>query len=155
MEGGGKWWGVVQIFRLRAYAVELLFGMSVKRHYSKLVGAYMYRDGGSFEAKFVCDDGGFETVWLEAAPESPRQHVLVHSRLQIFRDLDRAVVPEEVAKNSPRETEIVTALRDFLANPSVDVPFGHRTPARTFLEYVERLVYYIPRRQPGADRADG
>src|SRR5215831_8867459 len=112
--------------------------MSMKRQYSKLVGADMYRDGGSFEAKFICGDGGYETVWLEAAPDSPRQHALVHSRLQVFRDLDRAVAPEEISKNSTREAEVIEALQDFLAKPSVDVPFSHRTAAGTHLRYVEQ-----------------
>ena len=33
------------------------------RRYSKLVGADIYRDRGSFDAKLL--DGSFETLWLQ------------------------------------------------------------------------------------------
>jgi hypothetical protein len=55
--------------------------------------------------------------------------------------------PEEIAKNSAREAEVIEALQDFLAKPSVDVPFSHRTPAGTHLKYVEQLIHSIPRRE--------
>ena len=106
----------------------------------------MYRDGGSLEARFVLEDGRFETLWLEAAPGSPRGHQVVHSTLQFYANLDREGIPTRVEPNSPEEGSILAAIEAFLGTPDVDVPFAHKTPKEYYLGRLRELATGIPNR---------
>jgi hypothetical protein len=116
------------------------------RHYSKLVGADIYRDGGSLEAKFICSDGTHETLWLMVNPDWIKGHTSRYSRLEVYTDFDRQSPSRLVEIGSELEKEIIAALREFLINPIVDVPFAHRTPEEHFLEHVRDLLSHIPNR---------
>jgi hypothetical protein len=118
----------------------------MERIYHTLLGADMYRDGGSLEASFILGDGRHETLWLQAAPESPRDHQVVHSTLQFYANLDREGVPTKVEPNSSEEGSILAAIEAFLASPNVDVPFAHKTPNEYYLERLRELASGIPNR---------
>jgi len=120
--------------------------------YSKLVGADIYRDGGSLEAKFLRSDGACETLWLQIHPDWLRSHCLHYSRLQIYGDFERRTVPEVVELGSETEREIVAGLHEFLGDPVVDVPFAHSKPKEHFLKYVRDLLLHIPRRGENAEQ---
>jgi hypothetical protein len=122
------------------------------RRYSKLVGADIYRDGGSLEARFVRGDGAFETLWLQVHPDVLRGHSLCYSRLQIYDDLERQTAPGVVELGSETERDILVGLREFLDAPVVDVPFAHGRPKHHFLDYVRDLLLHIPRRRQDAEQ---
>jgi hypothetical protein len=115
--------------------------------YKTLVGADIYRDGGSLEVKFVCCNGEFETLWLQAAPESPNSRQLIHDRLLVFSDLERQVDPVLIERDSSEETCILDSLKLFVSESTVDVPFAHRTPDQVYLGTVNDLIEAIPRRK--------
>ncbi len=126
---------------------------SIMQRYSKLVGADIYRDGGSLEAKFVRGDGAFETLWLQVHPDWIKGQGVHYSRLEVYDDLERRVTPRIVEIGSETEKDIVAGLREFLGNAVVDVPFAHRTPKEHFLEHVRHLLSAIPRRGQSAEQA--
>jgi hypothetical protein len=101
------------------------------RRYRTLIGADMYRDGGSLEASFVLADGQFETLWLQAAPGSPRGHQVIHSIFLVYPNVERNPPSIQIEPNSPEEDSIRAAIEVFLANPSVSVPFSHKTLTTT------------------------
>ena len=113
----------------------------------------MYRDGGSLEASFILKDGRFETLWLQAAPGSPRDHQVIHSTLQFYSNLDREGVPTRVEPNSPEEGAILAAIEAFLVTPDVDVPFAHKTPKEYYLGRLRELAICIPNRTNEAQQA--
>lgn len=118
----------------------------MERTYHTLVGADIYRDGGSLEARFILGDGRHETLWLQAAPGSPREHQVVHSTLQFYANLDREGVPTKVEPNSSEEDSILAAIETFLESPNVDVPFAHKTPKEYYLGRLRELATGIPNR---------
>jgi hypothetical protein len=121
------------------------------QRYSKLVGADIYRDGGSLEVQFMRSDGAFETLWLQVHPDWLRGRGVHYSRLEIYGDLERRVTPCIVEIGSETEKDIVAGLGEFLGNPVVDVPFAHRKPKEHFLQHVRDLFSQIPRRGQSAE----
>ena len=58
------------------------------RKYDTLISADIYRDGGSLEARFVRNDGRFETVRLKARPESRQMDRFIYVELLLFDNAD-------------------------------------------------------------------
>lgn len=116
------------------------------RHYRTLVGADIYRDGGSLEANFILANGRTETLWLQAASNSPQEHQLVHSVLLVYPNVEREGPPTVILPNSAEEKEILTAIELFLADASVNIPFAHRTPDEFFLAKLRQMELCIPKR---------
>jgi hypothetical protein len=116
------------------------------QRYSKLVGADIYRDGGSLAAKFVRSDGAFETLWLQVHPDWIKGQGALYWRLELYGDLERRVTARVVEIGSETEKEVVAGLLEFLGNPVVDVPFAHSTPKEHFLAHVRDLLSHIPER---------
>jgi hypothetical protein len=96
--------------------------------YRTLVSADTYRDGDSLEARFACAEGSFEMVWLPAALDPQFGVRYVHTDLAIHADANRQEPARTIAKNPFEEEAVVIAMLRFLRNPSVAVPFSHRTP---------------------------
>lgn len=130
---------------------ELPAMQGTDRCYHTLIGADMYRDGGSLEARFALADGQFETLWLQAAPDSPRDHQVMHSFLLVYPDVDRNAPSIQIEPNSPEEDSIRAAIEMFLANPSVSVPFSHKTPDDYYLGRLRELALAIPKRTNEAE----
>ena len=122
------------------------------RRYSKLVGADIYRDGGSLAAKFVRSDGAFETLWLQVHPDWIKGQGARYSRLEVYRDLERRTAPEVVGLGSETERDIVASLQELLRDPVVDVPFADGKPKEHFLKYVRDLLLHIPKRGENAEQ---
>jgi len=100
----------------------------------------------------VRGNGAVETLWLKVHPDWMKGKGVRYSRLEVYGDLERRVTPCTVEIGSETEKDIVAALREFLSNPVVDVPFAHRTPKDHFLEHVRDLLSQIPRRGEGAEQ---
>ncbi len=115
--------------------------------YAKLVAADIYRDGGSLEARFQCDDGRFESLWLAAKPEDRSYEKFVHGRFMISADAESAENGRIVGKGTPEEEEILARLTAFMEAPHVDVPFSHQTPRDYYLQKVADLIAAIPNRK--------
>ena len=128
----------------------------MNHHYKTLVGADIYRDGGSLEAKFILSDGRFETVFLEISRDWLDRTEPVHGRLLVYSDLDRECLPVIVTKASALEEGIMSSLKTFIDSPSVNVPFGHKTADEIFLNYVHSLIEAVPNRiKPAQQDAAG
>ena len=115
--------------------------------YVTLIAADIYRDGGSLEARFRCDDGSFESVWLQAKPENRSFERFVHADLRVASSADGAQAGRTLSKGSQEEGAVVAKLRSFMLTPEVDVPFSHRAPVDYYLERVRALISAIPHRQ--------
>jgi hypothetical protein len=116
------------------------------RKYDTLISADIYREGGSLEARFVRNDGRFETVRLKARPESRQMDRFIYVELLLFDNADAEGEAKAIVKSSTEELEIIAALREFLDHPKIDIPFAHSTPKKNFLRVVESLVSCIPGR---------
>lgn len=116
----------------------------MKHTYKALVGADVYRDGGSIEVRFVCTDGSSETIWLQVA-DTP-DGIFVHTDLLIYSNAERHGPALRIAKASPEEDALVAALHRFLSHPKVDVPFVRRTEDGKYIETVETLIASISKR---------
>ncbi|RYD72211.1 MAG: hypothetical protein EOP84_23525 [Verrucomicrobiaceae bacterium] len=121
------------------------------RRYHTLIGADIYRDGGSLEARFVLADGQFETLWLQTAPGSPCGDQVTHSFLLVYSDVERVAPPIRIEPNSREEDQIRAAIETFLANPNVSVPFSHQTPDDYYLGRLKEMALAIPARTNKAE----
>jgi hypothetical protein len=113
--------------------------------YKALVAADIYRDGGSIEVRFACQNGSFETIWLRV--DDTPAGIFVHSDLLVTSDVNGAE-PRRLGKNSAEEEALLTALEEFLQRPKIDVPFVRRTEDPHYLEILEKLLRSIPERIP-------
>lgn len=118
-----------------------------KMAYQTLIAADIYRDGGSLEARFQCEGGGFESIWLAAKPEDRSYTRFVHGDLRISTSAEGAQTGRVVAMGSQEEAEILTRLISFMQSPKVDVPFSERTPIDYYLHTVADLITAIPNRK--------
>lgn len=124
------------------------------RYYQTLVGADIHRDGGSLEARFLLANGQSETLWLQAAPGSPREHQVIHSIFFDYPDLERAASPVRIEPNSSEEDRIRAAIEAFLADPDVRVSFSCNTPDDYHLGRLRQLALAIPLRTNEAEAMD-
>ena len=115
--------------------------------YETLITADIYRDGGSMDARFECEGGRFESLWLGAKPEDRSYTRFVPGKLRISPGADGARTGREVAIGSPEETEVLTRLTAFMQSPRVNAPFGERTPIDYYLQKVAALITAIPNRK--------
>jgi hypothetical protein len=112
----------------------------------ELIEADIYRDGGSYGARFLADDGAEYGLWLERSgmPDAAGLH---HRWLFEFRGpkLPDACVP--VVSGSDEEAAILSRLDDFLAAPSVrGTQDGPDSPY--LLRRLRQLRRYICQREP-------
>jgi hypothetical protein len=115
--------------------------------YVTLVASDIYRDGGSLEARFRCDDGSFESLWLQARPIDRSYQRFAHTELKVASSADGAKNGKSLLRGSTEEEAVLARLRSFMMSPKVDVPFSHRTPVDHHLEKVTALIDAIPNRK--------
>lgn len=116
------------------------------RAYDTLIGADIYRDGGSLEARFRLADGTFESLWLSVLPwDTPAQKA--YGALKVSADANGAERGRVIAIATEEEREILTGLLSFLRAPKVDIPASPYTDRESCIEKVIWISAEIPRRK--------
>lgn len=116
---------------------------SMKRILS-LQFADIFRDGGSYEAGFVTEDGMRFVIYLETYPKSPVRGSLRHGRLFTYTgdEMPEDAVP--LPKDGKEERELVQELEAFLQAPTFSPEL--RDPSRA-LQRLTEMTGYIPLRK--------
>ncbi len=112
-----------------------------------LIDAEIYRDGGSYEARFQTDDGEPYTVWLQAFAARTQSRPR-HQWLFEYRADQRPADAVPVVSGSQQEHELLARLDAFLLAPTETPvatawpPEGHR------LARLREMREFIPQREP-------
>jgi predicted metal-binding protein len=111
----------------------------------KLLGADMYRDGGSFSAEFETNDGTIHSVFLQrsAMPDNEGLH---HKWLYQYQGYDKPQNCPPIITGSDEESELLARLQDFLA-AQLNVPTTDERQ-KYHLERLSKMIYYIQHREP-------
>jgi hypothetical protein len=107
-----------------------------------LTFAEIYRDGGSFEARFETANGKGFGVWLQrsAMPDASGLH---HRWLFAYEGVARSPDCVPVATGSDDERELLESLDGFLANAA-----GEMLADPAHLARLRRLVQHLRTREP-------
>jgi len=112
----------------------------------KLLFADIYRDGGSYEARFECDQGAVLTISLLVS-EMPDGDDLHHRLLYVYSGRNMPTNALPIPKHSMADRHLLATLSRFIeSGESVECSVGddsdyYRTKAK-------ELTNYIARREP-------
>jgi len=112
----------------------------------RLVTADVYRDGGSYGARFSGDDGTIYTLWLQrsAMPDEAGRH---HRDLFLYAGEFRPFDCKPIPFHSNEECSIVTAIVGILA--ASEGKEGHAAePSPYHIEQLRQMLSYIRIRDP-------
>jgi hypothetical protein len=111
----------------------------------KLLGADIYRDGGSYSAEFETDEGTVYSVFLQRSA-MPDENGLHHKWLYEYQGYDKPKNCSPIITGSVEERNLLERLQDFLS-AQFDVPMTDERQ-KYHLERLGKMIHYIQRREP-------
>lgn len=111
----------------------------------QLIEADIYRDGGSYGARFETDENIDYCLWLQCLQMS-NDEGLQHRDLFEYRGTERPDNCSPVTLGSEADQQIILRIQEFLAHPQLSPD-----PWLTIDNRVTRLtemLHYMPRRKP-------
>lgn len=113
----------------------------------EIIGAHIYRDGGSYEVNFSTDENRVYSVFLKSS-QIPISDGLRHRWLYEYEgvELPEHIIP--VVNGSNQEQQIIARLTSFLDlnEESKDQESNENHNENLYL--LRKLLHYIPLRQP-------
>jgi hypothetical protein len=108
--------------------------------FARLISVDVFRDGGSYEARFEADEGGLVALWLQrsAMPDATGLH---HRELFIHEAGRPLANPLPLITGSSEEQDLLRRLAEFVAQR------GYACEKRK-LARLEQMIIYIQRREP-------
>jgi len=107
---------------------------------TRLTLVEIYRDGGSYEARFDTADGAGLGLWLQRS-SSPDAHGLHHRWLYAYQGHERPANAVPVITGSAEERQLLGALDTFIAERDTDDPDSE-------IQHLKEMIDYIRRREP-------
>ncbi|WP_257167859.1 hypothetical protein [Bradyrhizobium sp. SRS-191] len=107
---------------------------------ARLISVNVFRDGGSYEARFATDDGRLIALWLQrsAMPDAAGLH---HRELFLYEEGSAVPDPRLLITGSSEEQDLLQRLTEVIARPRQDCDPGE-------LERLGRMIACIERREP-------
>jgi hypothetical protein len=111
----------------------------------KLLGADMYRDGGSYSAEFETEEGSIYGVFLQRSA-MPDEKGLHHKWLYEYHGYHKPEGCPPVITGSVQERDLIERLQDFLS-VQPDTPTTDNRQIY-YLEHLGEMIRYIQHREP-------
>ncbi|WP_316182924.1 hypothetical protein [Bradyrhizobium sp. SZCCHNRI1009] len=108
---------------------------------ARLISVEIFRDGGSYEARFETEDGSLVALWLQrsAMPDAAGLH---HRELFVHDDRQPVAGPQPLTTGSREEQDLLHRLSAFVVSQA------DRSGDTGVLARLRQMIAYIERREP-------
>jgi hypothetical protein len=114
---------------------------------TKLMFADIYRDGGSYKARFETDDRRIYNIWLQRSAMPDVDGLHYRWLFEYFGDR-RPETCLPIVTASEDERALLGRLRDFLGANDPDNAISPKHPSSASPDHLKKLVHYIEHREP-------